>query len=61
MRRVSALCAAVADTVARGGPDRSGEDDHLIVLQVTTSELAAAISTTNQQADGTSGPADDAP
>jgi hypothetical protein len=59
VRRVSTLCAAVADTVARGGPDRSGEDDHLVVLQVTTSQLAAAISTTNQQADSTSGPTND--
>jgi len=51
VRRVSALCAAVSDTVARGGPDRSGEDDHLIVLQVTTAELAAAVGMTDEDQD----------
>jgi hypothetical protein len=46
VRRVAALCAAVGDTTARGGPDRSGEDDHLVVLQVTAAELAEATALT---------------
>jgi hypothetical protein len=58
VRRVAALCGAVADTVARGGPDRSGEDDHLVVLQVTTTELAAAVGMTNKAADNADGQVD---
>jgi hypothetical protein len=46
IRRVAAICAAVCDTVARGGPDRTGEDDHLVILQVTAAELAQATAST---------------
>ena len=42
-RRAQALCDALATAVASGPPDRSGDDDHLVVLHVDAAELAAAV------------------
>ena len=42
-RRAVAICDAVAAAVAAGGPDRSGVDDHLVVLHVDAHDLADAV------------------
>jgi hypothetical protein len=43
-RRAIAVCDALAVAVADGPPDRSGVDDHLVVLHVDAADLAAAAS-----------------
>lgn len=45
-RRAAALCDAVATAVAAGPPDRSGADDHLVVVHVDVEDLAAAAADT---------------
>lgn len=60
-RRAAALVDALAVAVAGGAPDRSGVDDHLVVVHVEAQDLAVAVADPDGDEDAAGAASADAP